>query len=95
MQTNPPDDWLKTELARDSQKRTRLVDFLFCITCSLENNAFSVLHYVIKVTYTILYVELPQTFAHAALLGCASPFLSLLVRNYCKTEFVYNGSDVE
>ena len=35
---------------RNSQTLTRLVDSLFCITCSLENNAFSVLHYVIKVT---------------------------------------------
>ena len=26
------------------------MDSLLCITCSLENNAFSVLHYVIKVT---------------------------------------------
>ena len=44
------DDWLKTVSARDSQTRTLLVDSLFCITCSLENNAFSVLHYVLKVT---------------------------------------------
>ena len=35
---------------RNSQTLIRLVDSLFCITCSLENNAFSVLHYVIKVT---------------------------------------------
>ena len=40
-------------------------------------------------------LELPGTFAHAALLGCASNFLRPLVRNYCKTEFVYNGSGVE
>ena len=33
-------------MSTDSQTRTRLVDSLFCITCSLENNAFSVLHYV-------------------------------------------------
>ena len=50
MEMNPPDDWLKTGRARDSQTRTRLVDSLFRITCSLENNAFSYLHYVIKVT---------------------------------------------
>ena len=46
---NPPDDWLKTGWARDSQTRTRLVDSLICITCSLENNELSVLHYVINV----------------------------------------------
>ena len=40
-------------------------------------------------------LELPGTFAHAALLGCASNFLRPLVRNYCKTEFVNNGSGVE
>ena len=33
-------------MSKDSQIRTRLVDSLFCITCSLENNAFSVLHCV-------------------------------------------------
>ena len=44
---NPPDDWLKTGSARDSQTRTRPVDSLICITCSLQNNAFSVLHYVV------------------------------------------------
>ena len=42
---NPPNDWLKRGWARDSQTRTRLVGSLFCITCSLENNAFCVLRY--------------------------------------------------
>ena len=45
----PPDDWLKTGWARDLQTRTRLVDSLIYVTCSPENNAFSVLHYVINV----------------------------------------------
>ena len=56
MQMNPPDDWLKTGWARDSQTRTQLVDSLICvIDRSLENNAFSVLHYVINVAlhYTL------------------------------------------
>ena len=54
---NPPDDWLKTGWARDSQTRTRLVDSLICITCSLENNELSVLHYVINVAlhYWVLH----------------------------------------
>ena len=43
---HPIEDWLKTGWARESQTRTRLVDSLICIMCSLENNAFSVLHYV-------------------------------------------------
>ena len=34
----PPDDWLKTGWARDSQTRTRLGDSLICITRSLEDN---------------------------------------------------------
>ena len=42
---NPPNDWLKRGWARDSQTRTRLVDSLFCITCSLENNAYSILRF--------------------------------------------------
>ena len=50
MQMNPPDDWFTTGFARDSQTLTRIVDSLLCITCSLGNNAFSVLHYFIKVT---------------------------------------------
>ena len=47
----------KVGWTRDSQARTRLVDSLFFITCSLENNAFSVLHYVISVAlhYSILH----------------------------------------
>ena len=32
------------------QASAGLADSLFCITCSLKNNAFSVLHYIIKVT---------------------------------------------
>ena len=32
------------------QASAGLEDSLFCITCSLKNNAFSVLHYIIKVT---------------------------------------------
>ena len=43
-ENDPPDDWLKTGWARDSQ--TRLVDSLICINCSLENNTSSVLHFV-------------------------------------------------
>ena len=37
-----------------SQTRTRLVDSLISITFSLENNVFSVLHYVIN---TICYID--------------------------------------
>ena len=70
-----PEDWLKTGWAKDSQTRTRLVDSLFCITCSFENNTFSVLHHVIKVT---LYYLLSHRFeihsalklSRTALLGC-------------------------
>ena len=53
LQINPADDWLMNEhegWTQDSQALTRLLDSLFCtITCSLENNAFSVLHYVVNV----------------------------------------------
>ena len=54
----------------EAKSRTRLVDSLFRITCRLENNAFSVLYYVIKVAlhYCMLYrfeihssLELPRT----------------------------------
>ena len=54
----PPDDWLKTGWARDSQTRARTVDSRICITCPLENNALSVLHYVINVAYiTACYID--------------------------------------
>ena len=56
MQIDPPDDWLKTGWTRDSQARTRLVDSLFCITCSPENNAFFVLLFFFLCYLTFLYV---------------------------------------
>ena len=59
MQMNPLNDWLKTGWAWDSQTCTRLVNSPFWITCSLENNALSVVHYVIKV---ILHLLPPQGF---------------------------------
>ena len=77
---NPPNNWLRTGSARDSQKWTRVVDSLFCIMCSLKNNAFSVLHSVIKVTLpytTARYLMLRRFEIHSALelshmdlLGC-------------------------
>ena len=67
-----PYDWLKTGWARDSQTRTRLVDSLICITCSLENNAFSVLHYVmVALHYSMLHrfeiFSAPGTIAHGSI----------------------------
>ena len=41
--------------------RTWLVDSLLCATCSLENNAFSVLDYVIKVTLHYYMLHLAVT----------------------------------
>ena len=55
LQINRADDWLNEHegWTQDSQALTRLVDSLFCtITCSLENNAFSVL----QCCLTLLYV---------------------------------------
>ena len=73
MQINPPDDWLKTGWTRDSQARTRLVDSLFYITCSLENNAFFVLFSLlpyISTCYLNLRFFLPLEQSRTALLGC-------------------------
>ena len=69
---DPPDDWLKTEWAWDSQTRARLVDSLICITCSFENNAFSVPHYVmVALHYSMLYrfdsFSAPGTIAHGSI----------------------------
>ena len=64
-----------------------------CILCSaLRHKSYLTLSYML---HRFENLELPGTLPHAALLGCASPFVRLLVRNYYKTEFVYNGSDVE
>ena len=69
----PPDYWLKMVWAQDSQTRTRLMDSLFCIMCSLKNNAFSVLHYVRKITlnyYMSHQFEIfsaPGTLAHCSI----------------------------
>ena len=66
----------KAGWTRDSQARPRLVDSPFCITCSLENNAFSVLHYVISValhhsSITLLHrfeiFSAPGTIAHGSI----------------------------
>ena len=72
---NQPDDWLKTGWAQNSQTRTRLVDSLLCITCSLENNTFFVLHYVIKGTlhYLMLHgfeIHSVLELSRAVLFGC-------------------------
>ena len=53
---------LKTGWAWDSQTHTRLVDSLFCITFTLKNNAFSVLHYVINVTLQTYVTSLRDSF---------------------------------
>ena len=60
MQINPPDDWLKTGWTQDSQVRTRLVDSLFCITCSLENNTFFVLWFFFSLLpyITLCYIDM-------------------------------------
>ena len=62
-------------ISQNSQTRTRLVDSLLCITCSLENNAFSVLHYVIKGTlhYLMLHgfeIHSGLELSRAVLFGC-------------------------
>ena len=69
---HPPSNWLKTGWARDSQTRSRLIDSLFCITCSLENNAFSVLHYImVALHYSRLHrfqiFSVPGTIAHGSI----------------------------
>ena len=48
---------MKTAWAGDSHTRIWLVDSLICITCSLKNNAFSVLHYIMVALH---YSTLPR-----------------------------------
>ena len=61
---------------------TRLMDSLLCITCSLENNAFSVLHNVRKVIlHYLCYIarrfEIHSALELSALLGCRLAALRL------------------
>ena len=88
---DPPDDWLKTGWARDSQTRTRLVDSLICITCSLENNAFSVLHCVmVALHYSMFNTSIRDFFCpwnnrawlYQAAASQPRVFAKLLVSNY-------------
>ena len=44
LQMNQADDWLRTGWALDLQTHAWLLDSLLCITCSLKNSGFSVLH---------------------------------------------------
>ena len=67
---DPPNDRLKTGWAGDSWTRTRLMDSLICITCSLGNNAFSALHYIMV---TLHYSMLPRF----EIFGCFWKVLSL------------------
>ena len=69
---DPPDDWLKTGWARDSQTHTRLVDSLICIKFSLENNAFSVPHSVMAALHDSMLhrfkiFSAPGTIAHGSI----------------------------
>ena len=49
--------WRMVEDGMSTGSRTRLVDSLICITCSLENNELSVLHYVrnVGLYYQVLH----------------------------------------
>ena len=90
---NPPDDWLKTGWARDSQTRTRLVDSLICITCSLKNNELSVLHYVINVAlhYWVLHrFEIFSAPGTIALGSIRLPLRSLASSRGCSLAIIIN-----
>ena len=69
---DPPDDWLKTGSARDSLSGLSWIHSLICITRSLENNAFSVLYYVMFAL--LCYIDsrffLPLEQSRTAPLGC-------------------------
>ena len=72
---------------RDSQTHTRLMDSLICITCSLENNAFSVLHYVMVAShYSMLHrleiFSTPGTIAQIVLTKCIQCWAAVLCNNH-------------
>ena len=64
--------WRRDKHGTVSQTRIWLVDSLICITCSLENNAFSVLRYVmVALHYSMLcqfeIFSAPGTIAHGSI----------------------------
>ena len=75
------------------------MDSLLFITCSLENNVFSVLHYVIKVT--LHYLKLHRFEIHSALkvlsgtslLGFRREAASLLAKTVKLKAFVYKEGE--
>ena len=71
----------------DSQTHTRLVDSLICITCSLKNNAFSVLHYVMVAShYSMLHrleiFSTPGTIAQIVLTKYIQCWAAVLCNNH-------------
>ena len=88
----PPDYWLKTVWAQDSQTRTWLVDSLFCITCSLKNNAFSVLHYVMKIALNYYMVHQFEIFSASGTIAHCSirlPPCSLVSLRGCSLAIIW------
>ena len=85
----------KARWTRGSQACTQLVDSLFCITCSLEKNAFSVLHYVIGVAlhYSMLHrleiFSAPGTIAPGNRLGKAARWQLRSYISFSSTYFSY------
>ena len=72
---------------RDSQTHTWLVDSLICITCSLENNGFSVLHYVMVAShYSMLHrleiFSTPGTIAQIVLTKYIQCWAAVLCNNH-------------
>ena len=66
--------------------RTRLVDSLICITCSLGNNAFSLLYYIMVALHSSMLDRdsrffLPLKQSRTALLDCCLDFRSYLKAN--------------
>ena len=63
------------------QASAGLADSLFCITCSLKNNAFSVLHYISKSYFTVLNVPSIQDPFSLGIFTCSYRFIMLPPRS--------------
>ena len=84
----PTIGWRRDEHGTHKHAHGSRMDSLTCITCSLENNAFSVLHYVmVALHYSMLHrfeiFSAPGTIAHGSIRLQPRVFARLLVGNYC------------
>ena len=93
---HPTIGWRRDEHGTHKHAHGSCMDSLICITCSLENNAFSVLHYVmVALNYTMLHrfeiLSAPGTIEH----GYRLPPLSLASSRGCSLAIIVHVTSAD